>query len=86
MKTKVWILQSFLEGVPMDGITDTKCGAETEGKTMQKLSCLGIYPIHSYQIQTLLGMPTSACWQAHNIAVSWEAKPVPGKYRNWGAR
>jgi hypothetical protein len=26
-------------------------------------------------------MPTSACWQEPDISVSWEALPVPDKYR-----
>jgi hypothetical protein len=32
---------------------DTKCGAETEGKTIQRLPHLGIHLIYSYQTQTL---------------------------------
>jgi hypothetical protein len=28
-----------------------------------------------------LWMPTSACWQEPDIAISWEALPVPDKYR-----
>ena len=37
----------FLEGkkIPM-GDTETKCGAETEGKAIQRLSYLGIEPIN----------------------------------------
>ena len=31
---------------PMGG--DTKCGAETEGKAVQRLPHLGIHPIYSY--------------------------------------
>jgi hypothetical protein len=27
-------------------------------------------------------MPTRACWQEPDIAVSWEALPVPGRYRS----
>ena len=38
---------------------DTKCGAETEGKDIQRLSHLGIYPIYSHQTQTLLWIPIS---------------------------
>ena len=41
--------------------TETKCGAETEGKAIQRLSHLGIHPIYSHQIQTLLWMPRSTC-------------------------
>ena len=47
--------------IPMEGVTETKCGAETEGKAIQRLPHLGIHPIYSYQTQTLLWMPTSAC-------------------------
>jgi hypothetical protein len=43
-KTKVWILRSFLgKQNPMGG--DTECGAETEGKTIQRLPHLEIHPI-----------------------------------------
>jgi hypothetical protein len=45
----------------MGGITETKCGAEIEGMTIQRLTHLGIHPIHNHQTQTLLWMPTSAC-------------------------
>jgi hypothetical protein len=47
--------------IPMEGVIVIKCGAETEGITMQRLPHLGIHPIYSYQTQTLLLMPTSAC-------------------------
>ena len=39
---------------------ETKFGAETEGKAMQRLPYLGIHPIYSYQMQTLVWMPRSA--------------------------
>jgi hypothetical protein len=42
---------------------ETKCGAETEGKAIQRLPHLGIHPIYSHQTQILLWMPRSACWQ-----------------------
>ena len=35
--------------IPMEGDTETKCGAETEGKAIQRLPHLGILPIYSYQ-------------------------------------
>jgi hypothetical protein len=38
--------------IPMGG--DTKCGAENEGRTMQRLLHLGIHPTYSHQTQTLL--------------------------------
>jgi hypothetical protein len=47
--------------IPMGGVTETKYGAETEGKAIQRLSHLGIHPIYSHQTQTLLRMPRSAC-------------------------
>jgi hypothetical protein len=47
--------------ISMEGFTETKCGAETEGMTMQRLSHLGIHPIYTHQIQILLWMPTRAC-------------------------
>ena len=44
----------------MGRVTERRCGAETEEMT-QRPSHLGIHPIYSYQTQTLLWMPTSAC-------------------------
>jgi hypothetical protein len=46
--------------IPMEGVTETKCGAETEGMTIQRLPHLGIYSIYSHQTQTLLQMRTRA--------------------------
>ena len=43
------------------GDTETKCGAEAEGKAILRLFHLGIHPIYSYQAQTLLWLPRSAC-------------------------
>jgi hypothetical protein len=43
------------------GNMETMCGAETEGKAIQRLLHLGIYPIYSHQTRTLLWMPGSAC-------------------------
>jgi hypothetical protein len=56
--------------IPIGGDTETKCGAETEGKAIQRLPHLGINPIYSHQTQKLLWMPRSACRQAPDIAVS----------------
>jgi hypothetical protein len=47
--------------IPMEGLIETKFGAEIEGMTIQRLFHLGIYPINKHQTQTLLQMPTSAC-------------------------
>ena len=35
--------------IPTEGVIDTKCEAETEGKVIQRLLCLGIHPIYSLQ-------------------------------------
>ena len=34
--------------IPMEGVTETKCGAETEGKAIQRLPHLGIHPIYNH--------------------------------------
>jgi hypothetical protein len=47
--------------IPVGGVTEKKCGAETEGKAIQRLFNLEIHPIYRHQTQTLLWMPTSAC-------------------------
>jgi hypothetical protein len=47
--------------IPMEGVPETKCGAETEGMTIQRLPHLGIHPKYIYQTQTHLWMPTSTC-------------------------
>ena len=68
--------------MPMEGVTKTKFGAETEGIAIHKLPHLGIHPINNHQTQTLLHMPVRFCSQDPDIAVSCEAMPVPGKYRS----
>jgi hypothetical protein len=50
--------------------------------TIQRLPHLGIHPRNNRQTQTLLQMPTRACWQEPGITVSWEALSVPEKYRS----
>ena len=39
--------------IPMEGVTETKFGAETEGMTIQRLPHLEIYPINNHQTPTL---------------------------------
>jgi hypothetical protein len=56
--------------IPMEGVTETKCGVETEGKAIHRLLHLGIHLIYNHQTQTLLQMPTSSCCQEPDIAVS----------------
>ena len=65
---------------PMEGVTETKFRAETEGMSIQRLPHLGIHSIDNHQTKKLLWMP-SACWKEPDIAVSWEALPEPDKYR-----
>jgi hypothetical protein len=44
--------------IPMEGVTETKFRAETEGRIIQRL---GIHTIYNHQTQTLLHMPESFC-------------------------
>jgi hypothetical protein len=69
--------------IPMEGVTETKFGAEMEGRTIQRLPHPKIHPIYNHQTQTLLHMSERFCWQDPDIAISCEAMPVPGKYRSW---
>jgi hypothetical protein len=46
--------------LPMEGVTETKCDAETEGMIIQRWS-LRIHPINSHQKQTLLWITKRAC-------------------------
>jgi hypothetical protein len=43
--------------IPMEGVTETKFGAEMEGGTIQRMPYLEIHPIYNHQTQTLLHMP-----------------------------
>jgi hypothetical protein len=43
------ILLRWGNKIPMEGVTETKCGAETEGMTTQRLPDLGIHPIYNHQ-------------------------------------
>jgi hypothetical protein len=59
------VFQSFLEGgggkVFMGGgDTETKCGAESEGKDIQRMPHLGIHLFFRQQTQILFLMPRSA--------------------------
>jgi hypothetical protein len=50
----------------LGGNAEHKCGAENEGKVIQRLPNLRIHPIYSYQTQTLLWMPrTVSYWMDH---------------------
>jgi len=54
----------------MGGNTGTKSGAETEGKTIQRLPYPGIHPTRNHQTQSLLLLPRSACGQEPDMDVS----------------
>lgn len=41
---------------------ETKCGAETEGKAIQRLPHLGIHPIYRHQIWSLLWIIAGSAW------------------------
>jgi hypothetical protein len=47
--------------IPVEGITETKFGAKTEDKTIQRLHQPGIHPIYNHQTQTLLYIPERFC-------------------------
>ena len=62
--------------LPMEGVTETKLGAEMEGRTIQRLPHPGIHIIYNHQTQTLLHMPERFCWHNPDIALSCEAMSV----------
>jgi hypothetical protein len=43
--------------ITMKGVTETKFGAKMKGWTIQRLPYLGIHPLISHPMQTLLHMP-----------------------------
>jgi hypothetical protein len=52
--TDILVLLRRGNKIPMGGDTEIMCGAETVGKTIQRLPYLGIHTIYSHQTQTLL--------------------------------
>ena len=65
--------------IPTEGETETKCGVEFEGKTIEK-PLLVIHSIYSYKTQTLFWMSTSAGRPEMDIATTLEALLVHEKY------
>jgi hypothetical protein len=47
--------------IPIEGVTETKFGAEMEGRIIQRLPHPRIHHIISHQIQTLLDMLARFC-------------------------
>jgi hypothetical protein len=43
--------------MPMERVTETRFGSETEGRTTERVPHPGIHPINNHQGQTLLHMP-----------------------------
>jgi hypothetical protein len=64
-----------------EGNMETKCGAETEGKAIQRLLHLGIHPIHSCLTWTLLWMPGKCLLTGALYDYLLGALPEPDKYR-----
>jgi hypothetical protein len=50
---KLRILHRRGNKIPMEGVTESNFGAETEGMTIQRPAHLGIHPIKIHQTQTL---------------------------------
>jgi hypothetical protein len=55
------VLLGWVNNILTGGNLETTCGAETEGKTIQRLPHLGIHLIYSCQTWILLRMLGSAC-------------------------
>jgi hypothetical protein len=68
--------------IPMEGVTETKFGAEMEERTTQRLSHPGIHPIYNHQTQTILHMPARFCSHNPDTAISCEGMPVSEIYRS----
>ena len=66
----------------MEGVTETKFGAETTGWTIKRLPYPRIHPIISLQMMTPLHTLASVCCKDHDIAVSCETRPGPSKHRS----
>jgi hypothetical protein len=56
--------------IPMKRVTETKYEEETEGMTVQRLIHLEFHLINNHQTETLLRVPTRACCQESDIALS----------------
>jgi hypothetical protein len=73
-------------GTTLKILYDPQVGQSLDGRSFSLCSELGQTaplgdPCHK-QTQALWQMPKRACWQEPDIALSWEALPVPGKYRS----
>ena len=66
----------------MEGVTETKFGAETKGWTIKRLPYPGIHPIISLQMMTPLHTLASVWCKDRDIAISYETRPGPNKHRS----
>ena len=66
----------------MEGVTETKFGAETKGWTIKRLPYPGIHPIISLQMMTPLHTLASVWCKDRDIAVSCETRQGPNKHRS----
>ena len=83
-KTKVWVLQSFLQGgANYSQEQIRRQSVEQKLKESPSRDCVtwGFITYTVTKKQILLCMPTSACWQEPDIAVTSEALTEPYKYR-----
>jgi hypothetical protein len=67
--------------IPKEGVTETKFVAETEGRTIQRLSYRETIHKHPPNPDTIANA-SKILQQDPDIAVSCEALLVPGKYRS----
>ena len=65
---------------PMEGVTETKFGAETKERSIYRLPYPGIHSIISLQKLTPLHTLARFCWKDPDIAVSCETTPRPSKH------
>ena len=65
---------------PLEGVTETKFGAETKGWTIKRLPYPGIHPIISLQMMTPLHTLASVRCKDRDIAVSCETRLGPSKH------
>ena len=65
---------------PMEGVTETKFGAETKGWTIKRLPYPGIHSIISLQTMTPLHTLASVCCKDRDIAVSLLYSKTHGEF------
>ena len=85
----MWILSFLLRmgnKIPLEGVMETKFGAETKGWTIYRLPYLGIHPIISLQMLTPLHTLARFCRKDPYIAVSCKAMLGPSKHISGGSQ